>query len=711
MNTEVIAQALGVKPWQVKAVLKLLQEGATLPFIARYRKEATGNLDELQVGEIKDQVEKAEALEKRREYVLSQIEELGKMTPELRKLILEAVDMQTLEDLYLPYKARRKTRADVAREKGLEPLARILYDQRDPRAMHKVRDFVGDKVPTEEEALQGARDIIAEWINEDAVLRSKMRQLFEQDAHLFCKHARGKKDVEEAQKFRDYFDHHEPLKRAAGHRFLAMMRGVELGFLKMTVEPDEDRATYILKKHCLKGYSDATDQVRLAMSDAYSRLLQPSLENEMIAATKEKADEEAIGVFAVNAKQLLLAPPLGEKRVLALDPGFRTGCKAVVLSEYGDLLHHEAIFPHEPQFQTQKSTDLLQKWVREYRLEAIAIGNGTAGRETDAFVRKALSAEIAQGLQVYMVNESGASIYSASAVAREEFPKEDVTVRGAVSIGRRLKDPLAELVKIDPKSIGVGQYQHDVNQTLLQKRLDAVVESAVNGVGVNLNTASKHLLSYVSGLGPVLATNIVSYREKLGGFSKRSQLMDVPRLGGKAFEQCAGFLRIRGGDMALDNTGVHPERYAVVQKMAKDLGVKVQDLLGNESLLRGVSLSQYVNESEGLGLPTLEDIVKELQKPGLDPRGVAEAVTFDDTVRSINDLQVGMELWGVVTNLTNFGAFVDIGVKQDGLVHISQLGYKYVKNPAEVVALAQRVKVRVLEVDRARKRIQLTMKF
>jgi uncharacterized protein len=711
MNTEVIAQALGVKPWQVKAVLKLLQEGATLPFIARYRKEATGNLDELQVGEIKDQVEKAEALEKRREYVLSQIEELGKMTPELRKLILEAVDMQTLEDLYLPYKARRKTRADVAREKGLEPLARILYDQRDPRAMHKVRDFVGDKVPTEEEALQGARDIIAEWINEDAVLRSKMRQLFEQDAHLFCKHARGKKDVEEAQKFRDYFDHHEPLKRAAGHRFLAMMRGVELGFLKMTVEPDEDRATYILKKHCLKGYSDATDQVRLAMSDAYSRLLQPRLENEMIAATKEKADEEAIGVFAVNAKQLLLAPPLGEKRVLALDPGFRTGCKAVVLSEYGDLLHHEAIFPHEPQFQTQKSTDLLQKWVREYRLEAIAIGNGTAGRETDAFVRKALSAEIAQGLQVYMVNESGASIYSASAVAREEFPKEDVTVRGAVSIGRRLKDPLAELVKIDPKSIGVGQYQHDVNQTLLQKRLDAVVESAVNGVGVNLNTASKHLLSYVSGLGPVLATNIVSYREKLGGFSKRSQLMDVPRLGGKAFEQCAGFLRIRGGDMALDNTGVHPERYAVVQKMAKDLGVKVQDLLGNESLLRGVSLSQYVNESEGLGLPTLEDIVKELQKPGLDPRGVAEAVTFDDTVRSINDLQVGMELWGVVTNLTNFGAFVDIGVKQDGLVHISQLGYKYVKNPAEVVALAQRVKVRVLEVDRARKRIQLTMKF
>jgi uncharacterized protein len=711
MNTEVIAQALGVKPWQVKAVLKLLQEGATLPFIARYRKEATGNLDELQVGEIKDQVEKAEALEKRREYVLSQIEELGKMTPELRKLILEAVDMQTLEDLYLPYKARRKTRADVAREKGLEPLARILYDQRDPRAMQKVRDFVGDKVPTEEEALQGARDIIAEWINEDAVLRSKMRQLFEQDAHLFCKHARGKKDVEEAQKFRDYFDHHEPLKRAAGHRFLAMMRGVELGFLKMTVEPDEDRATYILKKHCLKGYSDATDQVRLAMSDAYSRLLQPSLENEMIAATKEKADEEAIGVFAVNAKQLLLAPPLGEKRVLALDPGFRTGCKAVVLSEYGDLLHHEAIFPHEPQFQTQKSTDLLQKWVREYRLEAIAIGNGTAGRETDAFVRKALSAEIAQGLQVYMVNESGASIYSASAVAREEFPKEDVTVRGAVSIGRRLKDPLAELVKIDPKSIGVGQYQHDVNQTLLQKRLDAVVESAVNGVGVNLNTASKHLLSYVSGLGPVLATNIVSYREKLGGFSKRSQLMDVPRLGGKAFEQCAGFLRIRGGDMALDNTGVHPERYAVVQKMAKDLGVKVQDLLGNESLLRGVSLSQYVNESEGLGLPTLEDIVKELQKPGLDPRGVAEAVTFDDTVRSINDLQVGMELWGVVTNLTNFGAFVDIGVKQDGLVHISQLGYKYVKNPAEVVALAQRVKVRVLEVDRARKRIQLTMKF
>jgi uncharacterized protein len=406
-----------------------------------------------------------------------------------------------------------------------------------------------------------------------------------------------------------------------------------------------------------------------------------------------------------------LAPPLGEKRVLALDPGFRTGCKAVVLSEYGDLLLHEAIFPHEPQFQTQKSTDLLQKWVKEHRIEAIAIGNGTAGRETDAFVRKALAEEISQGLQVYMVNESGASIYSASAVAREEFPKEDVTVRGAVSIGRRLKDPLAELVKIDPKSIGVGQYQHDVNQTLLQKRLDAVVESAVNGVGVNLNTASKHLLSYVSGLGPVLAKNIVDHREKLGGFEKRSQLMDVPRLGGKAFEQCAGFLRIRGGQDVLDNTGVHPERYAVVQKMAKDAGVSLLDLVGNEALLSGLALEKYVDESKGLGLLTLQDILKELKKPGLDPRGVAEAVTFDDTVRSINDLQVGMELWGVVTNITNFGAFVDIGVKQDGLVHISQLGHKFVKNPAEVVALSQRVKVRVVEVDRARKRIQLTMKF
>ena len=445
----------------------------------------------------------------------------------------------------------------------------MIYDQRDPRALQKVKDFVGDAVATEEDALQGARDIIAEWINEDAPLRSKLRQLFDQDAHLYCKHARGKKDVEEAQKFRDYFDHHEPLKRTAGHRFLAMMRGVELGFLKLSVSPDEDRATYILKKHCLRGYSDATDQVRLAMADAYDRLLQPSLENEMIAATKEKADEEAIGVFATNAKQLLLAPPLGEKRVLALDPGFRTGCKAVVLSEYGDLLLHEAIFPHEPQFQTQKSTESLQNWVEKYRIEAIAIGNGTAGRETDAFVRIALKEQIAQGLQVYMVNESGASIYSASAVAREEFPKEDVTVRGAVSIGRRLKDPLAELVKIDPKSIGVGQYQHDVNQSLLQKRLDAVVESAVNGVGVNLNTASKHLLSYVSGLGPVLAKNIVEYREKVGGFVKRSQLMDVPRLGGKAFEQCAGFLRIRGGDVALDNTGVHPERYPVVQKDRK----------------------------------------------------------------------------------------------------------------------------------------------
>lgn len=707
-----IATQMAVKPWQVDAVLKLLNEGSTVPFISRYRKEKTGNLDEMQIAQIQELCEKAIALEKRREYILEQIKEQGKLTPELEKMILQAEDSQRLEDLYLPYKTRRKTKADVAREKGLEPLAKIMYEQKDQRFMLKVKDFVGDKVKSEEEALQGARDIVAEWINEDVELRAKLRTLFEDDGMLFCKNARGKKDVEEAQKYRDYFDHQELLKKAAGHRFLAMMRGMDQGFLKVSVEPDESRAMGLLRRHCLKGYSDATDHVKIAMEDAYARLLQPSLENEMLTAWKEKADEEAIGVFAVNAKQLLLAAPLGEKRVMAIDPGFRTGCKVVVLNEYGDLLKYDAIFPHEPQHQKEQASKQLKAWVKEFEVVAIAIGNGTAGRETDSFVRDTFADEVKSGeLQLYMVNESGASIYSASAVAREEFPKHDVTVRGAVSIGRRLKDPLAELVKIEPKNIGVGQYQHDVNQSLLQKRLDAVVESAVNGVGVNLNTASKHLLRYVSGLGEGLAKNIVEYREKIGGFQSRAQLQEVPRLGGKAFEQCAGFLRIRAAKHPLDNTGVHPERYKVVEKMAKDCGVGLSELLGDERLLKGIELKNYIQEEQGLGLPTLEDILKELLKPGLDPRGVAEQVQFDDLVRSINDLRPGMELWGVVTNITNFGAFVDIGVKQDGLVHISQLGYQFVKNPADVVSLGEKVKVRVSEVDMQRKRIQLTMKL
>ena len=707
-----IAAQLSLKPWQVQAVLKLLAEGATLPFISRYRKEATGNLDEVEVGAIKDLHEKAEQLGKRRTFVLEQIKEQGKLTPELEKALLAATDLQTVEDLYLPYKARRKTRADIAREKGLEPLAKLMMDQKDPRFMQKVSTFLTDVVLTEEDALQGARDIVAEWINEDAPLRSKMRELFAEQGVVYCKNARGKKDVEEAQKYRDYFDFQEPLKRCAGHRFLAMMRGMDQGFLKLSVEPDESRAMSILRRHCLHGYSDASDQVKLAMEDSYGRLLQPSLENELLSAQKEKADEEAISVFATNARQLLLAAPLGEKRVMAIDPGFRTGCKVVVLSETGDLLKYEAIFPHEPQNQREASAQQLSKFIAEYRVTAIAIGNGTAGRETDSFVRDYLSTLLQDNsIEVYMVNESGASIYSASEVAREEFPKHDVTVRGAVSIGRRLKDPLAELVKIDPKNIGVGQYQHDVNQSLLQKRLDTVVESAVNGVGVNLNTASKHLLKYVSGLGEVLAKNIVEYRESLGGFSSRAQLREVPRLGGKAFEQCAGFLRIRGAKHPLDQTGVHPERYSLVEKMAKDMGVLLESLVGNESLVKSIPLEKYLDESHGVGLPTLQDIAKELLKPGLDPRGVAEAVRFDDNVRTINDLRPGIELWGIVTNITNFGAFVDIGVKQDGLVHISQLGYQFVKNPADVVSLGERVKVRVQEVDQARKRIQLTMKL
>ena len=702
-----IAEQIGVKPWQVAAVLKLMEEGGTIPFIARYRKEKTGNLDEVEISKIKDEFDRIEALNKRREYILEQIKEQGKLTPELEKAIKEALDINTLEDLYLPYKTRRKTKADMAKEKGLEPLAKIIFEQKDMRALNNVPQYLNEHVKNREDALQGARDIIAEWINEDAPLRSKMRQLFEKEAVISSKPARGKKDLEEAQKFRDYFEHNEMITKCPSHRFLAMMRGAELGFLKLAVSPEEERAYYLLKKHCLKGYSDLTDQVKLAMNDSYDRLLQPSLENESLAMAKLRADEEAISVFAMNASQLLLASPVGQKRVLALDPGFRSGCKVVCLSNTGELLHKSAIFPHEPQNETEKSAAAISELVKRYEIEVFAVGNGTAGRETYSFLKDNVRTQ----LPIYMVNESGASIYSASEVAREEFPKEDVTVRGAISIGRRLMDPLAELVKIDPKSIGVGQYQHDVNQPLLQKRLVSVVESSVNKVGINLNTASKHLLSYVSGLGPSLAKNIVEYREKIGEFTSREQLKAVPRLGDKAYEQCAGFLRIRNAKNPLDNSGVHPERYKVVEKMAKTTGVGVAELIGNNSKIAAIQLGSFVDDSQGLGLPTLEDIVKELQKPGLDPRGMAEEVTFADTVRSINDLDIGLELNGIVTNITNFGAFVDIGVKQDGLVHISQVSDKFIKHPSEVLSLGQQVKVRVMDLDIPRKRINLTMKF
>ncbi len=701
-----IAEKLNLRVSQIKQVLVLIAEGGTVPFIARYRKERTGNLDEVEILRIKDEFERVEALNKRKEYVIEQIREQGKLTVELEQKIRSALEIAEVEDLYLPYKSRRKTRADVAKENGLEPLAKAIFEQRNSKILDSLNQYINDKVTSEEAVLQGAMDIIAEWINEDSELRGKLRKLFENEAIISSKPSRGKKDLEEAQKFRDYFEHSELLKRCPGHRFLAMMRGADAGFLKIGVEPELDRAVYILKKSCLKGYSDLTDIVFDAAKDAYTRLLQPSLENEMLAWMKEKADEDAIGVFALNAQQLLLASPLGQKRVLALDPGFRTGCKVVCLSQHGELLHKTTVFPHEPQREIQKSQEIIKHILDKYEIEALAVGNGTAGRETYSFLK-----EFIRELPIYMVNEAGASIYSASEVARQEFPNEDVTVRGAVSIGRRLMDPLAELVKIDPKSIGVGQYQHDVNQSLLQKRLESVVISAVNKVGINLNTASQHVLSYVSGLGPSLAKNIIEYRNKMGGFKSRDELRKVPRLGDKAFEQCAGFLRVKDAKNPLDNSGVHPERYSVVEKMAKKSGVGVMELIGNNKILQDMPLVEFVNDSEGLGLPTLKDIVQELLKPGSDPRGNAEEMKFEETVRSIADLDIGMELNGIITNITNFGAFVDIGVKQDGLVHISHIANKFIKHPSEVVSLGQQVRVRVLEVDIPRKRINLTMKF
>ena len=702
-----IAELLTVQTWQIKNTLKLLQEGSTVPFISRYRKEATGNLDDMQVQRLKDEWERLQELEKRRAYILAQIEEQGKLTPELKQALLAAVELQQLEDLYLPYKPRKRSRADAAREKGLEPLAKMIYEQKFDRFWQEIPKFLNETVKTREDALQGARDIIAEWISEDAVLRGKMRYLFEKEAVLFCKVTRGKKDDAEAQKYRDYFQHNESLFKCPSHRFLAMSRGADQGFLKLSVLPDEDKAIQVMRRQVLKGYSDATEQVKKAMEDAWDRLLQPQMESEMLQKAQAKADEEAVAVFAANAKQLLMAAPLGELRVMAIDPGFRTGCKVVCLDEKGNLLEHATIYPHEPQNDIAGASAKVKSLIETVGVQCIAVGNGTAGRETEDFLNKQLNTS----LPVYMVNEAGASIYSAGEVAREEFPKLDVTIRGAISIGRRLMDPLAELVKIDPRNIGVGQYQHDVNQTLLKKRLDAVVESAVNTVGVNLNTASRHLLAYVSGVGPVLAKNIVEYREQIGTFKSREQLKEVPRLGARVFEQCAGFLRIRGAVNPLDNSAVHPERYELVKRMAADVGLGLNDLLKRTEALQGLNASRYVNELQGIGLPTINDIVQELKKPGLDPRGSFVQVGFSDSVRTMNDLDSGMELNGIVTNITDFGAFVDIGVKQDGLVHISQLCSRFIKHPLEVVSLGQHVKVRVMDVDVQRKRISLTMKF
>lgn len=704
--TQRIAAALRLPEKSVDNTLLLLSEGCTIPFIARYRKEKTGGLDEVQIAQIADMSEKLQELVKRKETIIKTITDQEKMTPELLQQINDCWESTTLEDLYLPYRPKRHTRAQVARERGLEPLADIIMLQRESRIDQVALRFVKDDVKDIDMALQGAQDIIAERISEDERVRNIVRQSFQRNAIISSKVVKAKQDTDEAAKYRDYFSFSEPLKRCSSHRLLAMRRGEKEGILKVSITTDDDFCIGKIRRQFVKGFGKCQSLFYEAIEDGYKRLLEPSIETEFAALSKEKADDEAITVFVENLRQLLLSAPLGQKRVMGIDPGFRTGCKVVCLNEQGDLLHHEAIFPHPPVNHRMQATMHVQQLVNDYKIEAIAIGNGTASRETSAFV-KDLSFD--HPVQTFVVSEDGASVYSASKIAREEFPDEDVTVRGAVSIGRRLMDPLAELVKIDPKSIGVGQYQHDVDQTKLKKSLDQTVESCVNAVGVNLNTASEHLLQYVSGLGPTLAKNIVDYRKEHGSFTDRSQLKKVPRLGPVAFQQCAGFLRIPQGDNPLDNSAVHPERYALVEQMAHDNHCKVLDLMKDKSLREGIDIHRYL--SEEVGLPTLTDIMNELEKPGRDPRETVEAFEFDPNIHEIDDLEEGMILPGIITNITNFGAFVDIGVHQDGLVHISQLCNRYVKDPNDVVHLHQHVQVKVVEVDRRRNRISLTMKF
>lgn len=687
----------------VANTVKLLNDGATIPFISRYRKEMTGSMDEKVVGFVKEELKRLQELDKRREAILKSIEEQGKLTEDLKHRIEQVANAAELEDLYLPYKQKKKTKASIAREKGLEPLAALVMKQQEANIEGKAEKFLNDKVNTVEEALQGARDIIAEWINENNRARNAIRHLFEKQALISSKVAKGKK--EEGIKYNDYFDYSEPLKKCPSHRILAMRRGEDEGILKLSVAPDEVKAIDLLDELFIKGYFDVVEHVRMAIRDCYKRLLQPSLENEFRGVSKEKADETAISVFSKNLRQLLMAPPLGEKRTLAIDPGYRTGCKVVCIDQNGNLLTNTTIYPHAPQNERSKAQHKLSTLVEQYKIEAIAIGNGTASRETENLVK---NTRYNREIQVFVVSEAGASVYSASKVAREEFPEYDVTVRGAVSIGRRLMDPLAELVKIDPKSIGVGQYQHDVDQTKLKESLDKVVESCVNAVGVDLNTASKHLLTYVSGLGPQIAQNIVEFRKENGAFSSRSQLKKVPRLGPKAFEQAAGFLRIRNAKNPLDNSAVHPESYGIVDSMAKDLGAKVEDIIHSEELRKRIIPQKYVTKSTGL--PTLRDILDELAKPGRDPRTKIKMFEFAEGIHKLEDVKEGMILPGIVTNITNFGAFVDVGVKQDGLVHISQMANRFISDPNEVVSLHQHVKVKVLEIDIARKRIQLSMK-
>ena len=718
---ELIAKALQLQERAVANTLSLLEEGCTIPFISRYRKERTGGLDEVQIAAISDRYDKLKEIQKRKETVTKTITDLEKMTPELQQRIDACWDATELEDIYLPYKPKRRTRAQVAREQGLEPLAQILLVQRERDPERAAERFIKGDVKDADAAIKGAQDIIAETVSEDERSRQQLRNAFSRQAIISSKVIKSKADTDEAAKYSDYFDWSEPLKRCSSHRLLAMRRGEDEGILRVTISPNDEEAAERLKRHYVYGNTPCGQLVAEAIDDGYKRLLKPAIETEFAALSKEKADEEAIHVFAENLRQLLLGAPLGQKRVMGVDPGFRTGCKVVCLDTQGNLLHHEAIFPHPPVNKRTEAAIAIQKMIKKYQIEAISIGNGTASRETEHFIKDALAGHYdlptphnrpnnptSPSPQIFVVSESGASVYSASKIAREEFPDEDVTVRGAVSIGRRLMDPLAELVKIDPKSIGVGQYQHDVDQTKLKHSLDQTVESCVNSVGVNLNTASQHLLMYVSGLGPTLAKNIVNYRKEHGAFTSRAELKKVPRLGPSAYQQCAGFLRIPDAKNPLDNSAVHPESYPIVEQMAKDHACTVADLINNKEKREAVDIKKYVTAE--VGIPTLTDIMKELEKPGRDPREQLEEFEFDKNVSTIDDLVEGMVLPGIVTNITNFGAFVDIGVHQDGLVHISQMANRRIAHPLDVVKLHQHIKVRVIEVDHRRNRISLSMK-
>lgn len=711
--THLIAESTHISEKSVNATITLLDEGCTIPFIARYRKERTGNLNEIQITQISEQYERLKEVQKRKETILKSIREQEKLTPELQKRIEDCWDSTELEDIYLPYKPKRHTRAEIARQKGLEPLATLIMLQRDSAPQIAAERFVNDDVKDTDEAIAGAKDIIAEQISEDQQARNTVRREYKRDAVITSKVIKKKEDDDEAQKYRSYFDFSKPLKRVSSHQLLAMRRGEAAGILRVTISADDEECIYRLKRQFVRGNGPCQKIVGEAAEDAFKRLIDPSIENEFAALSKDQADEEAINVFAENLRQLLLSPPIGQKRTMAVDPGYANGCKIACLDAQGNLLHHEIIFPHPPKRYYAQSTISLMRMIHDYKIEAIAIGNGTASRETQEFVNDAIKEYQRQYKtdklpSVFVVSEDGASIYSASETARKEFPDEDVTTRGAVSIGRRLMDPLAELVKIDPKNLGVGQYQHDVDQKKLKHELDLTVESCVNQVGVDLNTASPHLLQYVSGLGPQLAKNIVDYRRDNGAFTSRAQLRKVPRLGAVAYEQCAGFLRIPGARNPLDNSAVHPESYHVVEAMAKDSGCTVAELIKDKEKQKHIDIKKYVTAETGL--PTLTDIMQELDKPGRDPRGAVEEFHFDEHVHSIDDLTEGMELPGIVTNITNFGAFVDVGVHQDGLVHISQMADKFVSDPAKVVHLHQHVRVRVIEVDDRRHRISLSMK-